>query len=95
MATTEDKNLAVDNWRAARCLELEAITRIDRGGWRHAERLVDELYLLRTRGDAEDFAPPRDLVLKTDIRHTQRLAGLEGINAAGPSAADGTSLAAI
>lgn len=58
----EDRDL---RWRAARCLELAAMAHIDLRDWRQAERLVDELaaaYALR--GDDDDLAPPRDLVVR-------------------------------
>lgn len=52
-------------WRAARCMELEAIAHIDLGDLLQAERRIDELaaaYALR--GDEDDLAPPRELVTK-------------------------------
>jgi len=52
-------------WRDARCQELEALAHLELGDWARTDLLVDELaaaYALR--GDADDFAPPRDLVAK-------------------------------
>lgn len=52
-------------WRAARCLELEAMAHIGLGDWRQAEQRVDELAAaFALRGDEDDLAPPRDLVAK-------------------------------
>jgi hypothetical protein len=56
----EDQDL---NWRAVRGLELEAIARGKLGDWARVSELVDELAAAySTRGDADDLAPPRELV---------------------------------